>query len=197
MYYSVGTKACHWLASNICPAMTEEKSRQPVEVIRRMVEGLNEHVIDGQESWWHKDAAWRGPAGAGLLDGLKSFQDNWQRPFLEAFPDKKAHDLIRISEGKYVASAGYQEATHKAEFFGVPATGKKVRIRYMDFWKIEDGKIKDNWVLIDFIDLMRQLGADPLNGKGMDGDRWRLGAFDEGGCGWPGAKTGDNHGQDG
>ena len=159
--------------------------KKPIDVIKDMVEGLNDHVIDGQDSWWHEDAKWKGPAGAGLNNNLAEFKENWQRPFLKAFPDKKANDLIRISEGKYVAAAGYQEATHKAEFLGVPATGKKVRIRYMDFWEVEEGKIKDNWVLIDFIDLLRQLGVDPLNGEGLDNSQWNAEEFDKGGAGWP------------
>lgn len=165
--------------------MTQESEPpKPIEVIRQMVEGLNDHVIEGQDSWWHPGAKWRGPAGAGLMDGLESFQREWQRPFLEAFPDKQAHDLIRISEGRYVAAAGYQEATHRGEFMGVPATGRKVRIRYMDFWEVEDGKIVDNWVLIDFVDLLRQMGVDPLGGKGLDAGKWALGKDGDGGCGW-------------
>lgn len=162
-----------------------KKTRSARETIEEMVDGLNNHVIDGQEEWWHADAPWRGPAGAGVKRGVKEFQDNWQRPFLRAFPDKKATDFIRIAEGKYVAAVGYQEATHSAEFLGIPATGKKVRIRYMDFWEVEDGKIKDNWVMLDFVDLLRQLGVDPLKGHGMDEGEWNADAFDCGGAGWP------------
>ena len=28
--------------------------------------------------------------------------------------------------------------------------GERVEIRYMDFWKVRDGKIVDNWVMVDF-----------------------------------------------
>lgn len=165
------------------------KPRSARETIAAMVEGLNNHVIDGQEEWWHPEATWRGPAGAGLKKGIKEFQDKWQRPFLKAFPDKKATDFIRIADGKYVAAAGYQEAIHSAEFLGIPATGKKVRIRYMDFWEVEDGKIKDNWVMLDFVDLLRQLGVDPLRGHGMDENAWDANAFDCGGASWPPANN--------
>lgn len=167
-----------------------ELTRQSRAVIEDMVDGLNNHVIDGQEKWWHANATWRGPAGAGLKRGVKEFQEHWQRPFLAAFPDKKATDFIRIADGKFVASAGYQEATHSGDFLGIPATGKKVRLRYMDFWQVEDGKIKDNWVLLDFVDLLRQLGVDPLNGAGLDAGQWNTQSFDQGGAAWP-PKPGD------
>lgn len=175
--------------------MTDNK-KTPLQVVTEMVEGLNRHVIDGQEQWWHKDAKWRGPAGAGLCDSVRDFQDNWQKPFLAAFPDKKATDFIRIADGDYVAAAGYQEATHSADFLGIPATGKKVRIRYMDFWRVEGGKIADNWVMLDFVDLLRQLGVDPLRGKGMDEGKWRADAFDNGGAAWP-PKQGEEKGEKG
>ena len=57
-------------------------------VILAMVEALNKHMIDGQEAFWKEDAVWRGPAGAGVKESLRHFQEGWQRPFLEAFPDK-------------------------------------------------------------------------------------------------------------
>lgn len=171
--------------------------RKPIEVIEEMVGGLNEHVIDGQGAWWHPNARWRGPAGAGLCEGLAQFQDRWQRPFLEAFPDKRAHDLIRVADDRYVAAAGYQEATHSGTFMGVPATGRRVRVRYMDFWEVEDGRIVDNWVLLDLVDLLRQMGVDPLAGKGMDGGQWQPGTPGSGGCAWPGDERSGKEGSDG
>ena len=47
---------------------------------------------------------------------------------------------------------------------GIEPTGKRVEIRYMDFWKVEDGKIVDNWVMVDFPYVMKQLGVDAFNG---------------------------------
>jgi hypothetical protein len=51
---------------------------------------------------------------------------------------------------------------------GIAPTGKRVEIRYMDFWKVEEGKIADNWVMVDFPYIMRQLGVDPFNGLGWE-----------------------------
>jgi len=47
-----------------------------------MVSALNDHVIDGQDSFWHDDATWRGPVGAGVKPSLQAFKDGWQKPFL-------------------------------------------------------------------------------------------------------------------
>ncbi len=49
---------------------------------------------------------------------------------------------------------------------GIEPTGKKVIIRYMDFWKVVDGKIVDNYVMVDFPAVMAQLGVDAFSGHG-------------------------------
>lgn len=141
-------------------------------VVTRMVEALNQHMIEGQEAYWKPGAVWRGPAGAGVKESLRHFQEGWQRPFLEAFPDKHTVDEIVIGEGPYAAAMGSVTATHAGEFLGAEATGKKINLKYMDFWKVEDGKIVENWVLIDIVDFFRQIGVDLLDGKGWD-DRGR------------------------
>ena len=71
-------------------------------------------------------------------------------------------------QGEWAAAFGRQEAIHTGEFMGIAATGKRVEIRYMDFWKVEDGKIADNWVMVDFPYIMRQLGVDPFKGHGWE-----------------------------
>ena len=38
----------------------------------------------------------------------------------------------------------------------------------MDFWKVVDGKITDNWVMVDFPYVMQQLGVDPFVGRGWE-----------------------------
>jgi predicted ester cyclase len=63
---------------------------------------------------------------------------------------------------------GKVTGTHQGEFMGIEGTGKKINLKYMDFWKVEDGKITENWVLLDIIGLFRQLGIDLLDGKGWD-----------------------------
>ena len=38
----------------------------------------------------------------------------------------------------------------------------------MDFWKVVDGKIVDNWVMVDFPHVLAQLGVDVFDGQGWD-----------------------------
>jgi predicted ester cyclase len=133
-----------------------------LELVEKMVDALNDHVIDGQERFWVEDMKWYGPAGIGTKASLRSFQDEHQRAFLHAFPDKYADDEIRFGVGQWAAATGYQYATHAGDYLGIPATGKKVKIRYMDIWRAEGDKLVENWVLIDLVDFLEQIGIDVL-----------------------------------
>ncbi|MEM7441894.1 MAG: ester cyclase [Pseudomonadota bacterium] len=144
------------------------KTEDTRAVVEGMVDALNDHVIDGIGSFFSDSFRWMGNAGCGTKNGLKEFQDNWQRPFQAAFKDKVCVDEARLAEGEWMAAFGRQEATHDGEFMGIAPTGKRVEIRFMDFWKVQDGKIVDNWVMIDFPHVMRQLGVDPFNGHGWE-----------------------------
>jgi predicted ester cyclase len=149
------------------------KTAETQAVIEGMVDGLNDHKIRGIADFFHESFRWLGNAGCGTKQGLHEFQENWQRPFQAAFSDKVCIDEARLYQGEWAAAFGAQHAIHSGTFMGIPATGKRVEIRYMDFWKVKDGKIVDNWVMVDFPHVLRQLGVDVFNGEGWE-------AFDEG-----------------
>ena len=144
------------------------KTDETRAVIEGMVDGLNDHRIDDIGQFFAEGFRRMGNTGCGTKEGLKAFQDNWQRPFQAAFSDKTCIDEARLYMGEWAAAFGRQEATHSGEFMGIAPTGKKVEIRYMDFWKVEDGKITDNWVMVDFPHVMAQLGVDVFNGEGWE-----------------------------
>lgn len=144
------------------------KTEETLATIDAMVDGLNDHDIDDMGRFFAESFRWMGNAGCGFKNGLKEFQQNWQRPFQAAFSDKVCIDEARITQGEWCAAFGRQEAVHSGEFMGIAPTGKRVEIRYMDFWKVVDGKIVDNWVMVDFPSVMQQLGVDPFDGNGWE-----------------------------
>lgn len=144
------------------------KTEETRAVIEAMVDGLNDHRIDDIGAFFAEDFRWMGNAGCGTKTGLREFQDNWQRPFQAAFSDKVCIDEARLFMGEWAAAFGRQEATHSGAFMGVAPTGRRVEIRYMDFWKVEEGRIVDNWVMVDFPHVLAQLGVDVFNGEGWE-----------------------------
>ena len=144
------------------------KTKKTQEVIESMVDGLNDHRIEDIGEFFSENFRWMGNFGCGTKSGLKEFQDNWQKPFQEAFSNKVCIDEARLFMGEWAAAFGRQEAIHSGEFMGIKPTGKKVEIKYMDFWKVSEGKIQDNWVMVDFPFVMKQLGVDIFNGMGWE-----------------------------
>ena len=145
------------------------KTEQTRAVIEAMVDGLNDHRIDDIGAFFAESFRWMGNQGCGTKIGLEAFQNNWQRPFQAAFSDKVCIDEARLFMGEWAAAFGRQEATHSGRFMGASPTGKRIEIRYMDFWKVEEGRITDNWVMVDFPHVLAQLGVDVFQGRGLGG----------------------------
>lgn len=119
----------------------------------------------GLDGYWHKDMLWYGPAGIGANFTYAGFQRDHRVPFLTAFPDRVGgNHFSRFGDGDYVASGGWPSMTmtHKGSYLGVPATGRALTLRVMDFWRVANGSIRENWVLLDLPDLLAQMGRDVL-----------------------------------
>ncbi len=96
----------------------------------------------------------RGPEGFRQVIGM----------FFAAFPDMHVDVADMIAEGDKVASRGTWRGTHKGEFMGIPATGKPIEIGYSDVWRFEHGKAVENWVQMDMLGMLQQLGVAPGHG---------------------------------
>jgi len=44
---------------------------------------------------------------------------------------------------------------------GVPPSGIPIRVKLIDIWRIENGRVAENWVRLDLLGLMQQIGAIP------------------------------------
>lgn len=113
--------------------------------------------------FWTKNFLWYGPAGIGTSKGMENFRNFHQIPFLRGFSDRRgASHYIRIEDGNFVVTGGWPsvEATHGGEWLGMPATNKKIKMRVMDFYRLENNVIAENWVPIDIIHILYQMGFD-------------------------------------
>jgi predicted ester cyclase len=51
--------------------------------------------------------------------------------------------------------------THKKDFFGIPASGKKATWTGMTIYRFENGKIVESWWNKDTFAMLQQLGIIP------------------------------------
>ncbi len=141
-----------------------------------MVTELCKHPADPDpnvmqmEKYWHPRFNWYGPAGIGTGRGISGFRNWHQIPFLNAMPDRKLDDSGGLrsnwfAEGEYVCETGWPNmrlTLANDGWMGIAPAGKEVLLRSLDFWRMETGLIRENWVLVDLLDLYSQIDVDVL-----------------------------------
>jgi steroid delta-isomerase-like uncharacterized protein len=78
-----------------------------------------------------------------------------------AFPDFRPEIHWQVAAGDLVTTYKTYHGTHRSEFLGIPATGKKVSFYTVDAMRVIDGKITEHWGVATLLDLMQQLGVVP------------------------------------
>jgi steroid delta-isomerase-like uncharacterized protein len=79
-----------------------------------------------------------------------------------AFPDLKADLVALVADDESIAFAYTLSGTHKGPLMGIPATGKKVSIRGVQFSKFRDGKMVERWGSSDQLGMLQQLGVTAI-----------------------------------
>jgi hypothetical protein len=122
-----------------------------------------------QDYYWHPQRMhWYGPSGIGSCFSLEEFQDFHQRPWLQGFGDR---ELWKTSGGRYVGptyegnfgAGGVWDtafSVNHGDYLGMPATNKLITIRDFDWYRREGDYLVQNWVPIDMINLVLQLGVN-------------------------------------
>jgi steroid delta-isomerase-like uncharacterized protein len=135
-------------------------TRDNSAVVRHFVdEVINQGKMGSAEEFVWEDVVeqvplpGQGPGLEGLKDVLRGMRS--------AFPDIDFSIKEQVCEGDKVVSRFEWTGTHKAEFMGVPATGRQVRVWGVVIDRLEAGRIKDTRILMDALGLMMQLGALP------------------------------------
>lgn len=149
-------------------AASAEESTQSLALVEGMIGGLMQ--FDGRLKsmnmcdFWHDDFWWFGPDPIGSFQGHTDYERGHQLPFLTAFPDRVGgNHRARIAQGSFIASTGWPSitATHQGGgWLGLAPTGRAVTMRVMDFWRRDGERLAENWVMIDLIDLLKQMGVD-------------------------------------
>jgi steroid delta-isomerase-like uncharacterized protein len=67
-----------------------------------------------------------------------------------------------IAEGDRVAARFTMRGTHDGTFFDVPATGRRIEVRAMSFYRLADGKFVEEYGQPDQLGLLQQIGAIPV-----------------------------------
>ena len=84
--------------------------------------------------------------------------------FRTAFPDWHSDLHLLIAEGDLVAEHFTARGTHVGEIMGIGATGREVRLRGINIFRVRNGRITERWGRLDDLGFLRQLGVLPTPG---------------------------------
>jgi steroid delta-isomerase-like uncharacterized protein len=79
-----------------------------------------------------------------------------------AFPDMQITHEDTVSSGNKVVIRWTARGTHQGTYpppWEVPATGKEIRMRGIDWYHIDNGKIAEAWIELDDLGVLEQMGA--------------------------------------
>ena len=154
-------------------ARDEDQSEASRQLIIDMLEHMKRHPSQGgaevmeMPRFWHPRMNWYGPAGIGTGRGIEGFRNWHQIPFLNGMPDRgnKVDEIIYhfFGDNDYAAVTGWpdmiQTISHDG-WLGIPPVGKEITMRSLDFWRLEGGLIRENWVMVDLFHMYDQIGVD-------------------------------------
>ena len=124
-------------------------------VVRRLIEQvLNRKDYSVLPSLLHDDYVYRTPGeelvGAEALQGLFMM-------YHTAFPDLNVRIDDMFGDGDKVATAVTLRGTNDGELPGMPATGRRVSFHGIIHSRVRDGRIAEEWELVDRTAMRHQL----------------------------------------
>ena len=140
------------------------------QLVADMCDGLGKYAAGGVEAmelekYWHPRCSWYGPSGIGTGRGIAGFRNWHQIPFLNGLPDRVGDAAAGhlFADGDFVgftAWPGMQMSVSGDGWLGIAPSGQEITMRSLDFWRCENGLIRENWVLVDLLNVYHQLGVD-------------------------------------
>ena len=141
-----------------------------------LVEGMLKLLTTKDAAWrpyWDERMVWYGPGGLGSYATVDAF-DAFQRPFETTFAgwgDGKEEGIsgvgadCKAGDGDYAFLHGWKMITgiHVKPFLGIEPTGTRIFMRDCDWWRCANGKIIENWCMLDTLHLVLQLGRDVIS----------------------------------
>ena len=154
----------------VAPPHDEEKATSSVKLVSDMLQRLSRFADGGVKAmaldkYWHPKMNWYGPSGIGTNRRIQGFRNWHQIPFLAAMPNRRGSGGkgALFGDGEYVGFTAWPGMTATITgdgWMGIAPAGQKITMRSLDFWRCEEGLIRENWVLVDLLDVYRQIGVD-------------------------------------
>ena len=134
------------------------------KIVRRFFEeAINGHDLDLFDELCAPDYVWHGgsdPGAIGDVHGIERFKAAVQT-FFTAFPDLEATILDMVVTEEKVVVRFVERGTHQGTFVGIEATGRPVEFHGIGIYRVEGGRLAEEWFIDDSRAIFEQIGAIP------------------------------------
>ncbi len=108
------------------------------------------------------------------LQGIDAIRDQYWKVLSESLENIERRPFIEFDsiyyDHKWIAATGYFVGNFANDLLGIPATKKPVYLRFTELVQLQNEKIINYYIIIDFLDVMNQAGVNPLRKSlGHDG----------------------------
>lgn len=93
--------------------------------------------------------------------GIGGFKAQMQEMF-DGFPDLAYNQAAIFGEGDLVGVRWWATGTQDGDFLGIPATGRCVTMDGLSIFRLENGRIAEEWDQYDALGMLRELGIVKL-----------------------------------
>ena len=137
--------------------MSIENNIQLMERFVEFINTANEHLAEeliGTDATFYvpgQPEPMRGPNGYLAIIGMMR----------SGFSDIQWSLEDKVVEENKVAARFIMTGTHNGTFFGVPPTGKPIKVQAINFYRISNGQIVEEYGQPDMLGLLQQIGAVP------------------------------------
>lgn len=91
--------------------------------------------------------------------GIEAYK-NIYRMYAAAFEETQVEIIDMIASNDKVVSRVLFSCKHTGDLEGIPASGKKVKVQALTVFRIDHGKVMEEWELFDELGMMQQLGME-------------------------------------
>ena len=115
---------------------------------------------------WHDDMIWWGPGGVGATYTIERYLRQHSTPFGAALTKDYRFNghLCRLAEGHFGGFFGWANltVTNAGGYLGMTAGPGPSEMRVVDMYRVQDGKLAENWIFIDILHYLAKQGLDVL-----------------------------------
>jgi len=142
----------------------------PRAIVRRLHDAWNAGDLAAVDEIYAEDFVGHFPPSSHLPDrrGREGAREGIRRA-KTAFPDWHEHVEAMVTEGNTVVTRYTSTGTHRGEFRGLPTlapTGRKISVGEISIYRVANGKVAEQWCLLDELARLQQLGATVQPARG-------------------------------